>query len=84
VDVIMTDLAMSNILVADQPQNIALAFSVLSGFHVGVAVNKDRIDLLTAIADALKVVQASGQEKAALVKYKVDPSLEYPAEIKTE
>jgi polar amino acid transport system substrate-binding protein len=84
VDVIMTDFALSNSLVATQPQDVALAFSILSGFHSGVAVNKGETELLNAIADALKVVQASGQEKAALVKYKVDPSLEYPAEIKTE
>jgi polar amino acid transport system substrate-binding protein len=84
VDVIMTDLAMSNILVADQPQNLALAFNILSGFRVGVAVNKGETELLQAISEALKVVQASGQEKAILAKYKVDPSLQYPAEIKTE
>jgi polar amino acid transport system substrate-binding protein len=84
VDVIMTDLAMSNILVADQPQNISLAFSILSGFHVGLAVNKGKTELLEAIAEALKVVQASGQEKAILSRYKVDPSLEYPVEVKTE
>jgi polar amino acid transport system substrate-binding protein len=84
VDVIMTDLAMSNILVADQPQNLALAFNILSGFHVGVAVNKGETELLQAIAEALKVVQASGQQQAILAKYKVDPSLQYPVEIKTE
>jgi polar amino acid transport system substrate-binding protein len=84
VDVIMTDLALSNILVADQPQGVALAFSILSGFHSGVAVNKGQTELLNAIAEALKVVQASGQEKAILAKYKVDPSLEYPVEIKKE
>jgi polar amino acid transport system substrate-binding protein len=84
VDVIMTDLAMSNILVTDQPQNLALAFNILSGFHVGVAVNKGETELLQAIAEALKVVQASGQQKAILAKYKVDPSLQYPVEIKTE
>jgi polar amino acid transport system substrate-binding protein len=84
VDVIMTDLALSSSLVAIQPQDVALAFSILSGFHSGVAVNKGETELLSAIADALKVVQASGQEKEILVKYKVDPSLEYPAEIKTE
>jgi len=84
VDVIMTDLAMSNVLVADQPQNLALAFNILSGFHVGVAVNKGETELLQAISEALKVVQASGQEKAILAKYRVDPSLQYPVEIKTE
>jgi polar amino acid transport system substrate-binding protein len=84
VDVLMTDLAMSHVLIADQPQDLALGFSILSGFHVGVAVNKGQPELLKAIAEGLKAVQASGQQKAILTKYKVDASLEYPAEIKTE
>jgi polar amino acid transport system substrate-binding protein len=83
-DVIMTDLAMSHIIVDEQPQNLALAFSILSGFHVGVAVNKGEPELLNAIAEGLRHVQASGQEKEILIKYKVDPSLQYPVEIKTE
>jgi polar amino acid transport system substrate-binding protein len=61
-----------------------LAFHILSGFHVGVAVNKGETDLLTAIFEAFKIEQASGKEKAILVKYGVDPSLEYPTEIKTQ
>jgi polar amino acid transport system substrate-binding protein len=47
-------------------------------------VNKGETELLQAISEALKVVQANGQEKAILAKYKVDPSLQYPVEIKTE
>jgi polar amino acid transport system substrate-binding protein len=86
VDVIMTDLAQSHIIVSDQP-DIELAFHILSGFHVGVAgvaVNKGETELLKAIAEGLKIEQASGKEKAILVKYNVDPSLEHPTEIKTQ
>jgi polar amino acid transport system substrate-binding protein len=83
IDVLMTDLAQSGVIVGDYP-DIELAFHILSGFHVGVAVNKGETDLLNAIFEAFKIEQASGKEKAILVKYGVDPSLEYPTEIKTQ
>jgi len=82
-DVIMTDLTQSSAIVEGNPE-LEVAFHILSGFHVGVAVNKGETDLLHGIADALKIEQASGKEKAILIKYGVDPSLEYPTVIKTE
>jgi polar amino acid transport system substrate-binding protein len=83
IDVVMTDLAQSRVVVSDQA-GLELAFHILSGFHVGVAVNKGETDLLSAIAYGLKVQQDNGLEKKTLEKFQVDPSLEYPVEIKTQ
>lgn len=83
IDVVMTDLAQSQIVVADDPA-LELAFHIMSGFRVGVAVNKGETELLQAIADGLKIQQQLGVEKAILAKYRVDPSLEFPVAIKTE
>ncbi len=40
-------------------------------------------DLRNAIGEGLKAVQASGAQKAIFEKYGVDPTLQAPAETKT-
>jgi polar amino acid transport system substrate-binding protein len=83
IDVIMNDLGQAAYLVSQEP-DLELAFGLQNELRVGVAVNKGEPVLLQAIADALKIEQDSGKEKAILVKYGIDPTLIYPAEIKKE
>jgi polar amino acid transport system substrate-binding protein len=83
-DIMMTDLALVNSLVDENPKLYALAYKIMSGFNVGAAIKKGNADLLRAIHDGLQAVQASGTHKAILAKYKIDEDLMIPATIKTE
>ena len=83
-DIMMTDLALVNSLVAENPKQYELAYKIMSGFDVGAAVRKGNADLLHAIRDGLLAIQGDGQHKAILAKYKIDQDLMIPAEIKTE
>jgi polar amino acid transport system substrate-binding protein len=83
-DIMMTDLALVNSLVDENPKLYERAYKIMSGFNVGAAVKKGNADLLHAIRDGLLAIQADGQHKAILAKYKIDQDLMIPAEIKTE
>ncbi|WP_420992970.1 ABC transporter substrate-binding protein [Cupriavidus sp. 30B13] len=83
-DVIMWDLAFVDNLASTQKQKYARAFSVSEGFVVGAAVAKQRQDLLHAIHDGLRAVQAAGTQKRIFQKYGVDPALETASIIKAE
>jgi polar amino acid transport system substrate-binding protein len=83
-DIMLTDLALVDRTVADNPTVYERAYGVISGFQIGVAVKKGNDALSSAMLDGLKAVQASGGEKAIFVKYGIDPSLELPAELKTK
>jgi polar amino acid transport system substrate-binding protein len=83
-DIMMTDLALVDSLVADHPDQYVRAFKIMTGFQVGAAVKNGNTDLLDAIHDGLQVLQATGGEKKIFEKYKIDPSLELPAEVKLD
>lgn len=83
-DIMMSDLALVNSLVDENPKLYALAYKIMSGFNVGAAVKKGNVDLLHAIYDGLQAVQANGTHKAILAKYKIDQDLMLAAAIKTE
>jgi polar amino acid transport system substrate-binding protein len=83
-DIMMTDLAVVDQLAAENPKSYQRAYMILSGMTIGAAVKKGNTDLLKAIDDGLQVMQAEGKEKAIFAKYKIDPSLQVTAEIKTE
>ena len=83
-DIMMTDLALVNSLVAENPKLYQRAYKILTGFTIGAAVKKGNEDLLKAIYDGLTVLQEDGRQKAIFAKYKIDPQMEVPAAIKTE
>jgi polar amino acid transport system substrate-binding protein len=83
-DIMLTDLALVDKTVADNPAVFERAYSVVSGFQIGIAVKKGNDALSAALLDGLKAVQASGTQQAILKKYGIDPSLEQPAKLKTK
>lgn len=82
-DIMLTDLALVDKTVADNPTIYQRAYSVVSGFMIGIAVKKGNDALSSALLDGLKAVQAAGTQTAILKKYGIDPSLELSAELKT-
>lgn len=83
-DIMLTDLALVDRTVADNPTVYERAYGVISGFQIGIAIKKGNDALSSALLDGLKAVQASGGQKAIFAKYGVDPALELAAELKTK
>ncbi len=83
-DVIMWDLGFVDNLATTNKQKYARAFAIMDGYVIGAAVAKNRPELLKAVHDGLRIVQASGQQKAIFRKYGVDPALELGSTLKTE
>lgn len=83
-DVLLSDLALVEALVVDNPTLYSRAYKILSGLTVGAAVKNDNADLLQAIYDGIEVLQKSGATKELYTKYKIDPDMEVPAEIKRD
>jgi polar amino acid transport system substrate-binding protein len=83
-DIMLTDLALVDRTVLDNPTIYERAYGVISGFQIGVAVKKGNDALSSALLDGLQAVQAAGAQKAIFSKYGVDPSLELAAELKTK
>jgi polar amino acid transport system substrate-binding protein len=84
IDGFLTDLALADTVIGDDPDKFERAFSIQSGFIKGVAVNKGESQLRDAIYDTLKLMQSTGKEKEILVKWHTDPTLLYPTEILTQ
>ncbi|HSI40105.1 MAG TPA: ABC transporter substrate-binding protein [Xanthobacteraceae bacterium] len=82
-DIMLTDLALVDRTVVDNPTVYERAYGIISGFQIGTAVKKGNVALSSALLDGLKAVQASGGQKAIFAKYGVDAGLELPAELKT-
>ena len=82
-DIMLTDLALVDKTVADNPSTYVRAYGVVSGFQIGAVVKKGNDTLSNALLDGLKAVQAAGVQKAIFAKYGIDPALELPAELKT-
>jgi polar amino acid transport system substrate-binding protein len=82
-DVMLTDLALVDRTVLDNPDVYERAYGVISSFQIGAAVKKGNAELAGALHDSLKALQASGKQKEIFAKYGVDAGLELPAEIRT-
>ncbi len=82
-DVMLTDLALVDRTVLDNPTVYERAYGVISGFQIGVAVKKGNAELAKAMLEGLQALQASGKQKAIFHEFGVDPNLELAAEIKT-
>lgn len=83
-DIMMTDLAMVDQFVAENPTQYVRAYKILTGFNIGAAVKKGNTDLVNAIRDGLEVMQAEGKQKAIFAKYKIDADMQIPVAVKTE
>jgi polar amino acid transport system substrate-binding protein len=81
-DIMMTDLAMVDSLVAENPTRYSRAFSILTGFTIGAGIKKGNEDLLRLIADGLMALEANGTKAALFKKYNIDPALGVKTEIK--
>jgi polar amino acid transport system substrate-binding protein len=79
----LTDLALADSLVKDNPTLYSRAYKILSGFSVGAAVKKGNTDLLKLLADGLEIMQATGKQKDIAEKYDIDLTLQIAAEVKT-
>src|SRR5260370_42178942 len=79
-DLMLTDLALVDQLARDNPAAFERGFAIMTGFKVGVAIKKGREDLLKALADGLKEMQADGTQQALLKKYGLDPTLQITAQ----
>jgi polar amino acid transport system substrate-binding protein len=80
---ILTDLALVDKTVADNPTVYGRAYSVVSGFQIGIAVKNGYDALSAALLDGLKAVQAAGTQQAILKKHDINPDLQLAAELKT-
>ncbi len=60
------------------------AFSFSTGLKIAVGIAKNNKVLEQAVFDAVKLLQASGEEKAIYEKYGIDSSLSLPPEILVE
>jgi polar amino acid transport system substrate-binding protein len=82
-DVMLTDLALADSLVKDNPALYSRGYKIVSGFSVGAAIKKGNTDLLKLLADGLEIMQATGKQKDIAEKYAIDPTLQIAAEVKT-
>lgn len=83
-DVMLTDLALVDQLAHDNPTQFERGIKIISNFNIGVAVKKGNDDLVHAIYDAMRILQADGTQKAVFAQYNVDPSLIVPVELRTK
>jgi polar amino acid transport system substrate-binding protein len=83
-DVVMTDVGMADRYIQESPDLLELGLKIETGFKAGIGISKKEPELRQAIYDALQILQAKGAEKELAAKYKADPNLEVPAEIRTE
>ncbi|MGF6596699.1 polar amino acid transport system substrate-binding protein [Paraburkholderia sp. GAS448] len=83
-DVFMTDLALVDGLAKQGPQLYMRGFMVKSGNSIGVGVKKGNTDVIAAVSDGLKIMQANQTQKKTFLQYNVDPSLETPTTLLTQ
>jgi len=51
---------------------------------IGVGVKKGNTDMIAAVSDGLKIMQANQTQKKTFQQYDVDPSLETPTTLLTQ
>jgi len=83
-DVMMYDLALVDGLAKEHPDLYARGFKVTSGMQIGVGVKKGNTDMIAAVSDGLKIMQANGTQKKVFTKYGVDPSLQTSTTLLTQ
>ncbi len=83
-DALMWDLGYIDFMAKNNAGKYTRAFSIASGFQIGVGIGKGKDDLVKAIYDGMRIMQANGTQKNIFAKYNTDPSLEIPAEIRTK
>lgn len=83
-DILMWDLGYIDFVAKNNPTKYTRAFGIVSGFQMGVGIKKGNDDLVKAVYDGIRVIQADGTLKKIFAKYNTDPSLEIPAEIRTK
>jgi polar amino acid transport system substrate-binding protein len=83
-DVFMTDLALVDGLAKQNPQLYMRGFMLTSGNKIGVGVKKGNTDVIAAVSDGLKIMQANQTQKKTFQQYIVDPSLETPTTLLTQ
>ena len=80
-DIMMSDLSLLTKYSIDNPDTTEMAFKILTGFKIGVAVVNDADDLLRAIEDGLRVMEANGTKRELFIKYQMDPDLALATEV---
>jgi len=83
-DVMLTDLGLVDQLAHDNPTLYERGVKIVSDFNIGVAMKKGNKDLVKAIFDAMRALQADGTQKAIFTKYNVDTSLIIPIALRTK
>jgi polar amino acid transport system substrate-binding protein len=83
-DVMMYDLSLVDGLVSQNPTMYARGFMVLSGMKIAVGVKKGNKDLIAAVSDGLKAMQANQTQSTIFKKYNVDPKLIAPVTLLTQ
>ncbi|MCS0495954.1 ABC transporter substrate-binding protein [Ancylobacter mangrovi] len=83
-DALMWDLGYIDFMAKNNSTKYSRAFSIVSGFQIGVGIGKGKEDLVKAIYDGIRVIQADGTQKKIFAKYNTDPALMIPAEIRTK
>lgn len=81
--ILLWDLGFIDATVASSKDKYTRAFGIVGTFAIGAAMKKGDEDLRKALLDGLTAVQAKGEQKKIFEKYGVDPTLQLPAEIKT-
>ena len=80
-DIMLSDLSLLTKYTLDNADTTEMAFKILTGFKIGVAVVNDADDLLRAIEDGLRIMEANGTKHDLFVKYQMDPDLALPTEV---
>ncbi|MCP4327905.1 MAG: ABC transporter substrate-binding protein [Alphaproteobacteria bacterium] len=80
-DIMLSDLSLLTKHSLDNPGVYEIAFKILTGFKIGVAVVNDANDLLAAVSDGLEIMEANGTKHELFIKYQMDPDLTLPTEI---
>ncbi|PLZ02838.1 ABC transporter substrate-binding protein [Burkholderia sp. WAC0059] len=83
-DVMMYDLALVDQLASQNPQLYTRGFMVMSGMKIAVGIKKGNNDLMAAVSDGLKAMQANQTQAAIFRKYNVDPKLIAPVTVLTQ
>ena len=61
-DIMLSDLSLLTKYTLDNSDTTEMAFKILTGFKIGVAVVNDAGDLLRAIEDGLRIMEANGNQ----------------------
>jgi polar amino acid transport system substrate-binding protein len=83
-DLMMGDAGGNAFVIKQYPNDLESGFMILTNFKVGPGITKSLPQLRPALFDAMRILQANGEQKAAMEKYGIDPALQRPVEMHTE